>query len=108
MGPYQEQIKTEIKPEHYNNDSRQASVHIKPVELLDIHGKSPGKNIPCRCGKYSARNLVGKFQLAVGDIGIHHRKNKRHHTPGKQPPEMQQQGKQIFHLGDMPHYRIRE
>lgn len=81
MGPYQEQIKTEIKPEHYNNDGRQASVHIEPVELLDIHGKSPGKNIPCRCGKHSARYLVGKFQLTVGDVGIHHRKNKRHHTP---------------------------
>lgn len=58
MGPYQEQIKTEIKPEHYNNDSRQAPIHIEPVELLDIHGKSPGKNIPGRCGKHSAGYLV--------------------------------------------------
>lgn len=74
MRPDQEKVEAEIKPEHYDDDCGKAAVHIKSVKVLDVNRKAPGKNIPGGCGKYGTGNLVGKFQLAVGYIGIHHRK----------------------------------
>ena len=90
MRPDQEKVEAEIKPEHYDDDCGKAAVHVKSVKVLDVNRKAPGKNIPGGCGKYGTWNLVGKFQLAVGYIGIHHRKYQDHDAPGKKPPEMQQ------------------
>ena len=43
MRPNQEQVKAEIEPEHYDNDGRQAPVHIKGVKMLDVHGNPQEK-----------------------------------------------------------------
>lgn len=108
MRPNQEKVEAEIKPEHYDDDCGKAAVHVKSIKVLDVNRKAPGKNIPGGCGKYGTGNLVGKFQLAVGYIGIHHRKYQDHDAPGKKPPEMQQQREEILHLGHMPHNGVRQ
>ena len=75
--------------------------------MLDVNRKAR-KNIPIGgiVAEIRLGNLVGKFQLAVGYIGIHHRKYQDHDAPGK-APEMQL-AQRILHLGRMPHNGVRQ
>ena len=108
MRPDEEEVEAEIKPQHYDDDCGKTAVHIEAVKMLDVNGKAPGENTPGGRGKHGAGNLMGKFQLTVGYIGIHRRKYQYHNTPGKKPPEMQQQREEILHLGHMPHNGVRQ
>ena len=73
LHPDQDDIHHKVQPEHQKHQGGQASVHIEGMAVLNIDGKSVGKQIPaCRCEKrpwkllYKARPSVGKDHVKQG------------------------------------------
>lgn len=76
----QQNIHTEIHPQHQQRNGRQAAIHRKSVEFIHIHRQPKRKNRPGQGAEHAPWQLTAQRGLAVGQKLIQKRKEKDKHS----------------------------